>query len=123
MPKKKSTLDDCEQTLRAMALDYPEAHEDHPWGECAFKVRKKVFLFMSRLDGVLGLSLKLPASHGQALKLPYTEPTGYGLGKHGWVSARFPPDSKPPLGMLRDWMDESYRAVAPKKLVSQLDHE
>ena len=27
------------EALRKIALGYPETHEDHPWGECAFKVR------------------------------------------------------------------------------------
>ena len=52
--------------------------------------------------------------------LPFTEPTGYGLGKSGWVSAKFPPAEKLPLDLLKAWIDESYRAQAPKKLVASL---
>jgi hypothetical protein len=64
--------------------------------------------------------VKLPQSRAVALMLPFTEPTGYGLGKSGWVSARFP-DGKPlPVPMLKAWIDESYRAQAPKKLVATL---
>ena len=33
-----------------------------------------------------------------ALLLPFATPTGYGLGKSGWVSARFAPSDDPPLG-------------------------
>ena len=32
-------------TLRDLALAYPDAKEDHPWGETVVKVRKKVFAF------------------------------------------------------------------------------
>ena len=27
----------------------------------------------------------------------------------------------PPLGVLTDWVEESYRTVAPKRLVAELD--
>jgi hypothetical protein len=55
-----------------------------------------------------------------ALTLPFTSPTGYGLGKSGWVTATFGPKEAPPLDLLEDWIDESYRAQAPKKLVATL---
>ncbi|MET0554157.1 MAG: MmcQ/YjbR family DNA-binding protein, partial [Vicinamibacteria bacterium] len=45
----------------------------------------------------------------------------YGLGKAGWVSARFGPKDRPPVDVLCKWIDESYRAVAPVKLVKELD--
>ncbi len=110
-----------EEALRHLALAYPEATEEHPWGECAYKVKKKVFLFASLSDAGLALSVKLPHGAQEALLLPFTEPTGYGLGKHGWVSARFPLGERPPLPIIAGWIEESYRAVAPKKLVAQLD--
>ncbi len=112
-----------EEALRQLAMAYPEATEDHPWGECAFKVRKKVFLFASLSDNGLGVSVKLPHGAEEALLLPFTEATGYGLGKHGWVSARFALGKRPPLSILAGWIEESYRAVAPKKLVAQMDGE
>ena len=65
----------------------------------------------------------LPHSNAVALLLPFTEPTSYGLGKSGWVSAKFPPGKKLPVDMLKAWIDESYRAQAPKKLVRSLDPE
>lgn len=85
------------------------------------KVRKKVFVFMGMPDGALALSVKLPVSQAVALMMPFTEPTGYGLGKSGWVSARFEANEKPPEDMLREWILESYRAVAPRKLVAALE--
>ncbi len=53
--------------------------------------------------------------------LPFTEPTHYGLGKSGWVTALFDGEDAPPMEMLKAWIDESYRAQAPKKLVAELD--
>lgn len=106
--------------LRAFALAYPEAVEEFPWGERVIKVRKKVFLFLGRADGGLSLSVKLPASSLMALSLPFASPTGYGLGKSGWVTAEFASRTRPPIDLLRRWIDESYRAVAPKKLAASL---
>jgi len=112
----------AEQLVREIALAYPEAYEETPWGHPAIKVRGKAFLFMGTSeDGRFGVSVKLPHSHGAALILPFAEPTGYGLGKSGWVSASFAEGDDPPLPMLRAWIEESYRAVAPKKLAALLD--
>jgi predicted DNA-binding protein (MmcQ/YjbR family) len=109
-----------EAALRRFALGYPGAWEDTPWGERVAKVGKKVFLFMGRAEGDLTLSVKLPDSATLALGLPFTEPTGYGLGKSGWVTARFGPRDEAPVEILEQWIDESYRAVAPRKLVATL---
>jgi predicted DNA-binding protein (MmcQ/YjbR family) len=107
--------------LLKFALAYPGAWEDHPWGETVAKVKTKVFVFFGMSDEGLSLSVKLPHSGTFALGLDWTEPTHYGLGKSGWVTARFPARAKPPLDVLRKWIDESYRAVAPSKLVKELD--
>ena len=107
--------------LKKFALSYPEAHEDHPWGETVVKVKKKVFVFLGRPEGGgFGLSVKLPHSNLFALDLPFATPTGYGLGKSGWVTAQFSARQKPPLDLLKRWIDESYRAVAPRTLVAKL---
>ena len=109
--------------LRDIAMTYPGAHEDFPWGETAIKVGGKAFLFMHMGAEQLSLSCKLPASHEMALMLPFAKPTGYGLGKSGWVSAAFGPNDEPPIDLLREWLDESYRAIAPKKLARELERE
>ena len=73
--------------------------------------------------------------------MPFAEPTGYGLGKSGWVSFNpgeddipdieqlkawvedFNPgeDDIPDIEQLKAWVEESYRAQAPRKLVKELD--
>src|SRR5262245_2822856 len=108
----------AEAALRAHALAKPEATEHFPWGERAIKVKGKVFLFMYCDATRLSLSTKLPESASVALLLPFANPTGYGLGKAGWVSAAFEPGTAPPLDMLCSWIDESYQAVAPAKLAA-----
>ena len=99
----------------------PGAWEDFPWGDTASKVGKKVFAFHpTGRDGV-GVTVKLPQSADIALSLPFATPTGYGLGKSGWVSMKVDPDNAPPPEMFEAWIEESYRAVAPKSLVKELD--
>jgi predicted DNA-binding protein (MmcQ/YjbR family) len=106
------------KALRKAALKYPETTEDFPWDHHAYKAAgKKVFLFLTGMpDGGFNCSMKLPFRNHEALKLKGAEPTGYGMGKSGWVTFAFGPKAKPPLAKLVDYLDESWRAVAPKKL-------
>ncbi len=110
----------------AHALSHPGAWEDHPWGERVAKVGKKVFLFFghdNRGGRSLTLAVKLPRSGVVALDRPECSPTGYGLGKSGWVSAKYEDGDVPPVELVKAWIEESYRAVAPKKLAKALDVE
>lgn len=114
------TLKAAEKKLRAHGLAKTEAYEEFPWGDRALKVAKKMFAIMNcDAESGLTLTVKLGALSDEALQLPFTAPTGYGLGKSGWVTARFAPGDAPPLGILCDWIDESYALVAPKKLVAR----
>jgi predicted DNA-binding protein (MmcQ/YjbR family) len=119
MPNPVRTL---RAKLREFALTLPEAHEDMPWGERVVKVKNKVFVFLGRdMDTEhFGLSVKLPSSNKSALRLPFSSPTGYGLGKSGWVSAKLDDHSQASFEMLRGWVKESYCAVAPKGLAEQV---
>jgi predicted DNA-binding protein (MmcQ/YjbR family) len=109
--------------LKALALAFPGAFEDHPWGDTVVKVNKKIFVFLGSSGPTdrLSLSVKLPDSSDEALTMPFTSPTGYSLGRAGWVTARFEPGDSVPFDILCDWLEESYRTVAPKKLVAELD--
>ena len=120
MAQRRTNLARIGEELRRQALSYPGTDEHHPWGETAIKVKGKTFLFMRAENDALSLSVKLPNSREDALALPFTEPTHYGLGKSGWVTSSFTRGDDVPVGVLKDWLDESYRAVAPKKLVNQL---
>jgi len=104
--------------LREAALAYPQTVEDFPWGDRAMKVAgKKVFLFLGASEGGgFSCSMKLPYRHEDALKVKGARPTPYGLGRAGWVSFTFTAKSKVPMAKMRDWLDESWRAVASAKL-------
>ncbi|HZI94118.1 MAG TPA: MmcQ/YjbR family DNA-binding protein [Patescibacteria group bacterium] len=109
-----------EAALREFGMAFPEAYEEFPWGHRAIKVNGKTFVFLSIDDNRLSLSAKLPVSNLTALMLPFAEPTHYGLGKSGWVTAGFNLDAAVPVELLCGWMEESYRAIAPKALVALL---
>lgn len=121
MGRDTLTAHQLETALRDYALGFPEATEEFPWGDRAIKVKGKVFLFMGSDGGNVSFSVKLPHSCFFVLDLPNTEPTHYGLGNHGWVTARFPGAPQESLDVYKMWIDESYRAVAPKKLVRELE--
>lgn len=101
--------------LRAHGLGFPEAVEDFPWGHTALKVRGKTFVWLGDEDG-FGMTVKLPVSRDFAEVFDFASPAGYGLGKSGWISCRFGPGEEPDLDLMKRWLAESYRAVAPKKL-------
>ena len=99
-----------ETLLRDAALAFPDATEEFPWGHRALKVRGKAFAFLGgERGGPLTLSVKLPRTGFQALALPFCAPTGYGLGRAGWVTASLPRSR--PRAALRDqclaWLGES----------------
>lgn len=106
------------KALRKVALAFPDSVEDFPWGHNAFKVSgKKAFLFMGEDElGGWSASMKLPFRNDEALAVKGSERTGYGLGRSGWVTFRFAAKAKAPMAKLADYLDESWRAVAPKKL-------
>jgi predicted DNA-binding protein (MmcQ/YjbR family) len=110
----------AEKLLRKYALSFPEAVEEFPWGERVIKVRGKIFVFLGIIDDALRIGMKLPTSFEMALTLRYVTPTGYGLGRAGWVTAKVPPRAKPDITLFKGWIDQSYRAIAPKKLVAEL---
>lgn len=105
--------------VRDFALGLPEAWEDFPWGETVVKVSKKVFVFLGSRDADRpGMGVKLTGSHEHGLAVPGAEPSGYGLGRAGWVSV--PLGGAEDADLLCEWVEESYRNVAPKKLISRI---
>jgi len=62
--------------------------------------------------------VKLPASRDLALAMQGSEPTHYGLGSKGWVTLR--PTAKISMEVLGFLIDESFRSIAPKKVVDSL---
>jgi predicted DNA-binding protein (MmcQ/YjbR family) len=121
MTKKQAKVDAALLELRAFGLAYPGAHLKSPWPDhCDLAVNDKTFAYMSPVGEPFGISCKLPSSSAVALMLPNTSPTAYGLGKSGWVTAECAPGEVPEVALFKAWIDESYRAQAPKKLIAQI---
>lgn len=105
----------AKSALRRYALTFPGAWEDHPWGEDVTKVGKKVFVFFGRPpDVALMVGVKLPKSLLYARSWPFTVPMGYGMDRSGWIVARFKSKDDVQLGLMKEWIAESYEAIAPK---------
>jgi predicted DNA-binding protein (MmcQ/YjbR family) len=119
----KLSVKQAEQKLIKYALTYPNAVVEHPWGHDAVKVRGKMFATFGGAESdpkEFSMTVKLPVSAEMALTLPWVEKTGYGLGKSGWVTARLKAGSDIDIETMKGWIDQSYRAVAPKALVKSL---
>ena len=122
MAKRKNASDAALKKLREFGLAYPGAHTKSPWpGHLDLAVNDKTFAYLSLEGEPFSISCKLPQSAEAALMLPFTSPTGYGLGKSGWVTAELEVGQVPAIDLFQSWIDESYRAQAPKRLVKQLD--
>jgi predicted DNA-binding protein (MmcQ/YjbR family) len=106
--------------LEVMARRLPEAQrvDIEAWGgEPTFRVRGKSFVF-AHPEGT-SISVKLPREEAEAVVAtdPAASPTGYGMGRHGWVSIELGrrPD-KARWQQVEEWVRTSYTLVAPKKL-------
>jgi predicted DNA-binding protein (MmcQ/YjbR family) len=106
--------------LEAMVARLPEAErvDIEAWGgEPTFRVRGKNFIFTNQ--EATGVSVKLPKEEAAAVVAtdPLANPTGYGLGRHGWVSVDVGDDADDERWQLvEEWVRTSYTLVAPKRL-------
>jgi len=120
MAPKTNSTDAALKELRAFGLDYPGAHTKSPWpGHLDLAVNDKTFAYLSVEGDPFHISCKLPHSAEEALSLPFVTPAAYGLGKSGWVNAELP-NGPVPVELFQAWIDESYRAQAPKRLLASL---
>lgn len=109
--------------LIAYALTLPGATEHHPWGDIAIKTAGKSFVFLSggKSGTACAITAKLPRSGEAVLAIhEFARPAGYNLGKSGWVFASFEDGEDAPVELLKSWIDESWCAIAPKRLSNPL---
>ena len=64
--------------------------------------------------------LKLKDSLTEAKKLAKKDPDQYEVGGIGWVKVTYSRDKSPPRGLMERWIDESFRLLAPKAVVTEL---
>lgn len=108
--------------FRKYGLSLPDAREEFPFGHSVLKVGKKIFIFFGHTpEGDPTIAVKLPESCEDALERKCAHPTGYGLGKGGWVTVTLGKLDSPKSALIQEWIDESYAAIAPKKLVNVMN--
>lgn len=108
--------------LQAFASTYPEVTESPSCVNRSFKARKKGFMFLGeKPDGTLRLMVKLDDGVGSAESVADADPDGWNVAGPGWITGNFTDATAPPIETMKDWIDESYRLLAPKTLVKQLD--
>jgi predicted DNA-binding protein (MmcQ/YjbR family) len=106
--------------LEQIAARLPEAKrvDIEAWdGEPTFRVRGKNFIFTN--PTATGLSVKLSKEEAEAVVAtdPGATPTGYGLGRHGWVSIDIGEGAdEERWRQVEEWVRTSYTMVAPKSL-------
>lgn len=113
--------------LQSIVDELPEAERvdiaewgDHP----SFRVRGKNFVFSDAAAESLSFKLSIEEAAAVVASDPTAEPTGYGLGRHGWVSVRLATSlDAAAWEEVREWVRTSYTLVAPKTLARQVVEE
>jgi hypothetical protein len=121
MPKFPVIKDAFHDRLLAIVLKLPGAYEDRPWGSVHCKVDGKIFVGWGRHDdGDMSIGIRVDTTFQPMLVASDSRFTvAKYSGKYGGVDMRLGP--KPNWGEVEKFILESYRAVAPKKRLKELD--
>lgn len=115
--------DPFHERLLSIVNRLPGAYEDRPWGSVHCKVNGKIFVGWGRHDDGL-MSIGFKTNKELQAMLVASDPrftiAAY-VGKHGWVDMKL--GKKPNWQEVEQFITESYRMIAPKKLVKQLSEE
>jgi len=106
------------RALRERALAFPETTEGTACVNRAFKVRGKNFAFVGETETNVRVMVKLKASREAAAAMGDPRVS---VGNIGWVTVNFPPEDPLDEALLGQWIEESFRALAPKSVVKKLD--
>lgn len=79
-----------------------------------------MFLWLGqRHEAAPAVCVKLTGSYEEAVQVGHAVPTTIsGLGQWGWLTV---PLAAIDVALVRDWVEESYRNVAPRRLVAEFD--
>jgi len=112
--KGSATLD----RLRTLCLVYPDTSEAPSWGHPNFKAGKKVFVAFEQIKGRPSIAFRLePMDVERLLMRRRFFATPYGRGQ--WVSLWA--DGDLDWKAVTDLVDRSYRVVALKRMIAELD--
>lgn len=117
MTKKDSTL----ERLRAICLALPETSETKTWGHPNFRVGQKIFAAYESHSGKPHVAFKATLTEQAELVADARFRVAPYVGHHGWVALTL--DGSFSWGGIRDLVLRSYRLIASRKQVSQLDAE
>jgi predicted DNA-binding protein (MmcQ/YjbR family) len=115
---RKATI---ERRITELALSFPEAYEDRPWGDFpVFKVGKnKVFGWLVADEDGVRVTVKLTAEERQiAHLLPYVRTASH-VGRYGWITARVTDEES--LEAALEWLRESYWLKCPAELKAAVE--
>ncbi len=98
-------------------LPQTERVDVEAWGgEPTFRVRGKTFVFTDPEAHALTVKLSKEEAAAVIATDAFAEPTGYGLGRHGWVSVRIGRGGRRRWTQVEEWVRTSYTLIAPKAL-------
>ena len=111
--------------LRGLCLGFPESHEVEAWGEPTFRVKNKLFAMYARADNhhgggrnavwckakAVNQRLMIDSGSDRFFSPPY-------VGPSGWVGVWL--DRHPDWSEVDDLLRDSYRLIAPRKLLVTL---
>ena len=104
--------------LRDAAMALPEASEGESCVNRAFRAGKKAYFYLGEKPAHIYGMLKLTDSYADVVAM---NDSRVAPGKHGWITLRFQANDHPDSELIEQWIVESYRALAPKRLVGLLD--
>jgi predicted DNA-binding protein (MmcQ/YjbR family) len=115
------THDPLHDRLLAIVTKLPGAYEDRPWGSVHCKVDEKIFVGWGRHEnGEMSMGIRVPID--DQLHLVETDPRftiAKYVGKYGGVDMRI--GNKPDWAEVERYIVQSYRLIAPKKRLKELD--
>jgi predicted DNA-binding protein (MmcQ/YjbR family) len=114
--------------LRKLCLALPDAHEVEAWGEPTFRVRNKIFAMYADAGNHHGggrPAVWLKAAPGDQEAMVAAAPDCFFappyVGPKGWIGVWL--DGVVEWDDVADFVRDSYRLVAPKRLCASLDSE
>ena len=112
------------ERLRQMCLALPETSEKEAWGDPTWRVRDRIFaMHKGNFEGGRP-SVWFKAAHGEQAVLVGADPRRFFVppyvGSKGWVGA-YLDGARVDWDELAELVEDSYRLIAPKRLVAELD--
>jgi hypothetical protein len=106
------------RTVRAIALELPEAEERETWETATFRVRNKIFVMFSDRERELWIKSTHDEQHALTSMDPDTFFVPPYVGPSGWIGVRIRTVARDEL---RELVTEAWRLTAPKRLVQAFD--